>query len=242
MAKKKTEFQTLLMAALWTFVAIGPTAIMLILGKGPDVPQAAWLLLVSVVVATALTKFGRVEELLLGPLRLKLREQISESQTLNDKLRKQALLNAQLLLSLVQRQGRLGGFTEHKKAAYLSEVLGEFDDLTDSERTQILRDWHRLVEFDIVGLILGGGTIPQGATGEQLNRWNELRKIDSNPSPEELRRFLTELGALDEERQALIDDLAYYGANGHHRRADFWLGHGYEDGKQIIVKAPKQSS
>lgn len=224
------------MIGLWAFIALGPTAILIKWGSASEIPQAAWLLLISIVVATALTSFGRVEELLLGPLRVKLREQISESQLLNTKLRKQALLNAQLLLSLVQRQGRIGGFSEEEKAAFLSDVLNEFDDLSDNERAHILEDWHRLVVFDIVGLILGGNLIPHGASNEQINQWRELREFGGDPSPRELRHYLLELGALTEERTELLEDLKFYLAQRRHRRPDFWLKHGQEDGKQIFVK------
>lgn len=137
-----------------------------------------------------------------------------------------AIQVAELSLSLVKRQGRLGGYSDDEEETIRSSVLSVLRKLGVSEETdnQILREWHQIVEFDYVGAILGGNFAPERATNEQIAEWKSLRNggITSYPSPNDIRMFLSKSNYLTTEIEERIQDYEHYIIHKTHRRINEW--------------------
>lgn len=133
---------------------------------------------------------------------------------------------AELSLSLVKRQGRWGGYTDDEQESIRSSVLAVLGKLglPDGTNEKVLREWHRVVEFDYVGAILGGSHIPEGANNEETAEWKSLRRggIANYPSPSEVRAFLEKHRFITNEVEQRIQDYEFYIQNRTHRRPDEW--------------------
>ena len=151
------------------------------------------------------------------------REVVARAETAVSELQLLATQVAELSLSLVKRQGRLGGYSDDEQDAIRTSVLGVLAKLGLPEKStqSVLREWHHLVEFDYSHYILGGSHIPHNAPPEVLAEWKTMRTggLTSVPSPEELRTFLAKYGYLIAKIEDFIRDYEYYRVNGSHRRA-----------------------
>lgn len=137
-----------------------------------------------------------------------------------------AIQIAEISLSLVKRQGRLGGYSDDEEEIIRSSIFSVLRKLGISEEIdhQILREWHQTIEFDYVEAILGGSFIPQGATNEQIAEWKSLRNggIANYPSPNDVRTFLSKNGYLTTEIEERVQDYEHYISNKTHRRIGEW--------------------
>jgi len=154
------------------------------------------------------------------------RDVVARAETAVSELQLLATQVAGLSLSLVKRQGRLGGYSDVEQDAICASVLGVLAKLGLSQKAtqSVLREWHHFVEFDYSHYILGGGRIPEMAPAEVLDEWKALRKggLTSFPSPQTLKVFLSKHGYLTAEIEERIKDYEYYQANLSHRRPEVW--------------------
>lgn len=154
------------------------------------------------------------------------RDVVARAEVAVNELHLLATQVAELSLSLVKRQGRLGGYTDDEEESIRSSVLAVLDKLRlpDGTNEKVLREWHQFIEFDYVVAILGGSHIPEGANNEEIAEWKSLHRggIASYPSPSELRTFLEKHGFITNEVERRIQDYEFYIHNRAHRRPDEW--------------------
>ena len=129
-------------------------------------------------------------------------------------------------LSLVKRNGRLGGYSDAEETEIKRSVLSVLKQvgIQESEFPKILDEWHKITDFDYAHYILGGNTIPDGAAPEALKEWKELRAggIVKIPTPDEIKRFLESNGFIKPELHERIKDYEYYLNVRKHRRPEIW--------------------
>lgn len=154
----------------------------------------------------------------------KTRDVLQRAEHTLSELQSLAKIVSEANLSLVKRSGRLGGFDDDEEERIRSEVMGVLEDLklTESERDMVLRDWHRLTEFDYALYILGHTRVPEGFDEEMRKEWKALRGMSPIATPEQLREFLTNWGLLTPEREEQVRDYEHYLRYRTHRRPDVW--------------------
>jgi hypothetical protein len=154
------------------------------------------------------------------------REVIERAEIAVSELQLLAVHLATLSLSLVKRQGRLGGYKDDEQEQIRSSVFNVLTKLsiTPSQTEQVLDEWHRFVEFDYAHFILGGSNTPLNASPEVLSKWRALRGggIAGYPAPHELRIFLTKNNFISEELEERLKDYEYYIQHRTHRRPSSW--------------------
>lgn len=133
---------------------------------------------------------------------------------------------AGLSLSLVQRSGRFGGFSDVEQNQVYNDTLGALSKIgiQGGELAEITRDWHRVVDFDYAFFVLGGHTVPEKFEPSAIAEWSLLRGdgFEKVATPAEVRAFLTKRGLLSTRMEELVQDYEYYRANRQHRRPDVW--------------------
>lgn len=143
------------------------------------------------------------------------------------------MLGAQLAaigLSLIKRQGRMGGYAveeEERLRASTLQVVRRLG-VPEAEILDVMREWHAFEDFDYVQGILGNSRIPSPSSDSEMQSdWRALRKapFDAPASPETLRAFLVKHQLLDPFREALLEDYEYYRRHRKHRRPDLWAKH-----------------
>jgi len=131
-----------------------------------------------------------------------------------------------LTLSLVKRNGRIGGYSDDEQDAIKQSVLGTLHQVGISEREfpEILDEWHKFTEFDYAHAILGGHSIPENVTPVVLEDWRKLRNggIIDIPVPDQIREFMNKHRLLNEELDEYIKDYEYYREHRVHRRPENW--------------------
>ena len=133
---------------------------------------------------------------------------------------------AELSLSLVKRQGRLGGYNDEEQDRIRFSVLDVLTKLSiPQNKTQhVLDEWHRIVEFDYTQHILGGTRIPSNVPSDAVAEWKKLRSggIAAYPSSQELRDFLNKYHFMTAELDEYLKDYDYYCKSRTHRRPSSW--------------------
>ena len=123
----------------------------------------------------------------------KTREVLERAENTVSELQVLARIVGEVALSLVMRSGRLGGYEDEEAERIKVGVLGALGEIgvPESEFDAVLKDWHRLTQFDYVLYILGHSTIPQGFDDHRVTEeWKALRLFESLASPEQVRVFL----------------------------------------------------
>jgi hypothetical protein len=178
----------------------------------------------SALVCVVLANIGRIKSFKAAGIEAVLNETkaaIRESRDL-------AMISSKMLLSLVQRAGRLGGYSDSEKQDIeksVNKVLNQFD-ATPEERAEVYKNWHELICFDYAHGLLGGHTVPAKAEqdADLQAEWKSLRRrpLGNPASPEEIHEFLSKYGYLNEENIELLKDYSHYIENHKHRRPEVW--------------------
>ena len=133
---------------------------------------------------------------------------------------------ASTTLSLVKRSGRMGGYSDDEEEKIKESILNVLLQLKISkeECEDVLKEWHKFIEFDYTHYILGGPNVPPNLNPKQIEKWEELRRsgLMNIPSPETLTQFLNQCDLLSDETKEVIEDLKYYIGHRKHRRPDIW--------------------
>ena len=141
-----------------------------------------------------------------------------------------ALITTKMLLSLVKRTGRIGGFPPAQQIEIqhdVDRVLSQYD-VTEAERREAYTDWDQFDKFDYVTAILGGNKTPnwkEPAHAGKSDEWQTLRNRASKmdfPSADELSAFLARHDFLNKENTELLEDYRYFLKEGKHRRPEVW--------------------
>jgi hypothetical protein len=156
----------------------------------------------------------------------KTREIFKRAEVTIDQLQSLAKTVATLSLSLVQRSGRMGGYSDDEQKQMYNETVDALRRIgvQQGDLDAVLHDWHRVLEFDYAYFILGAHTVPDGLDTAAVSEWMSLRSggVEKTASPDEVQRFLAKHGFLSESMHDLIDDYRYYRANKSHRRPEVW--------------------
>jgi len=151
---------------------------------------------------------------------------VDQAKSAIKELQDLARIVAATTLSLVQRSGRLGGYTDSEKEEVKQSILRLLTqlDLTEEDKKGVLSEWHSWNELDYVFYILGGNTIPRDFDAQQVQEWKALRARgrENRPTPDELKSFLEKHQRLNDYREELIRDYEYYTKHRQHRRPDVW--------------------
>jgi hypothetical protein len=154
------------------------------------------------------------------------RDVVNRAEGAIAELRILALHMAEVSLSLAMRTGRWGGFSDDELEKLKSSVDSNLERLgiAEGQRNLVLKDWHRIVEFDYAHHILGGSRIPEGRNPEMMKDWNELRDggFKSIPMPDVLEEFLKKHDFYSAALADYIEDYRYYFKNHQHRRPQVW--------------------
>jgi len=202
-------------------IVLVPTSLVLL---GQSLSLAA-LTLVCLVLAFLFTRFEAVEEIAIGPLRAKLQRRIDEAEVILSKLRDVAATMSEIALSTMVRSRYISGFSFEESDKIRTQIIGLLDDLgVDAERMrQVQFELTKDLSRDYVHAILGGHEVPAGASTEQIEEWKAMRRVWPLPTVEELKGFLSRVGALDDERRLLIEDYEQFIKTDTHRRLDVFL-------------------
>jgi hypothetical protein len=161
-----------------------------------------------------------------GSITAKTRDVVERAETAISELQVLACQVASLSLSLVQRQGRIGGYTDTEADHLLVSTVDVLKKLKvgDSKIEEALNDWHNIVEFDYGYAILGGSYVPEGDNKEARADWGKLRDggIEGRPSPRDIESFLVKHDFMDDTLKELLIDYKHYIAYRKHRRPDVW--------------------
>jgi len=184
-------------------------------------PAGAWPLCVSALGCLAVANLDRFSELSAGAggVRVLMRDVERKVAELN----RVAALAAKAALALVQRSGRMGGFDDDEKDAFLKEATTLLKDAghDEPEIAEMLEpNWHKFVRFDYVGGILGQTMVPRNA--DLYPEWKRLRNFGYEPSPEEVRALLERAGQFDGLRKQLFEEWCFYRERGYHRDPSIW--------------------
>jgi hypothetical protein len=163
------------------------------------------------------TKFG---------IEAKTRKVLEQAQHTVSELQSLAIIVAETTLSLVKRNGRLGGYSDEEADNIKASVLTVLKKIgvPDSQSDGVLQDWHKLTEFDYVIFILGHSHVPTGFDDHNIicQEWKALKSFEAVPSPQQIRDFLSKWELLTDEREEQVKDYEFYLCNQRHRRPDVW--------------------
>jgi hypothetical protein len=189
--------------------------------------QVLWVSCVGFVGCLIAANLDRISEFTASTkgVSAKTREVITRAESAITQLQSLAAVVAEVTLSLVKRSGRLGGYSDADEDAVRERVLGALDKLAvpKSELPSIMKEWHRITEYDYVLAILGGNTVP-GGMGPAVEEWKALRAggFSKVATPEQVREYLEKHGFLTPERGSYLEDYEYYRQHGVHRRLSVW--------------------
>ena len=154
------------------------------------------------------------------------RDVVNRAEGAIAELRILAIHIAEVSLSLAIRTGRWGGFSDDELDKLKSSVDSNLERLgiAEEQRSLVLKDWHRIVEFDYAHHILGGSHIPEDRNPEMMKEWSELRDggFKSIPTPDVLEEFLKKHSFYSAASADYIEDYRYYFKNHAHRRPHVW--------------------
>jgi hypothetical protein len=156
----------------------------------------------------------------------KTREIFKRAEVTIEQLQSLAKTVATLSLSLVQRSGRMGGYSDDEQKQMYNETVDVLRriGLQQGDLDAVLHDWHRVIEFDYAYFILGAHTVPDGLDNPGMAEWISLRSggVENAASPDDVQRFLAKHAFLSESMRDLVEDYRYYCANKSHRRPEVW--------------------
>lgn len=183
---------------------------------------AAFFLLLMAAHIEHLAEFGASG----GKLYAKTREVVRRAEIAITDLQLLAQHVATLSLSLIKRQGRLGGYSDPEEAQMREAITGLLVKLglSQDQIKETLHHWHEIEEFDYVAGILGNYRVPSPHSPALEAEWKKLRgdSFGASPAPDVVRDFLRKHGYLTPEREELIKDYEYFLIHRKHRRPAVW--------------------
>ncbi len=144
----------------------------------------------------------------------------------------------------IQRQGRLGGYTEDDKDSLKNKLFNSLKELKiDQNQIEKIMDehWHNYVLKDYTFGIIGNNVSYYPV--EMLKRRSEL--VDGGfkyiASPDEVESFLEECRVIDDQWREYLKDYRYYAKNKKHRRLDVWANRDHwHDGRKSFKVLEKE--
>ncbi|WP_447988433.1 hypothetical protein [Achromobacter spanius] len=156
----------------------------------------------------------------------KTREVLKDAETAVSELQMLATQLSAISLSLVRRNGRMGGYTRQESEAFRDSILEVLRRLKiPADRiAETLTEWHQFTEFDHVVSIANAASKYCAPTPEQQEIIRERLYVGlgHSPSPIDVRRILAEAKLTAPELDAAIEDYEHYVQHRQFRRPDVW--------------------
>lgn len=153
------------------------------------------------------------------------REVIARAESTLSELQLLARNVAEVTLSLVKRNGRMGGYDDDEADRIKTSVLAVLKKvgIPEADFLGILSEWNRFTEYDYAGFILGGN-LPDTQDRAIVEEWENLRHggINQIPTPGILRSFLTRHNFMTEALDEYLKDYEHFLSYKVHRRPDVW--------------------
>lgn len=200
------------------------------IGKIP-IMIASSIIFIFLVFMYNLEKFSEIRATTKG-FEAKTRDIIKEAEITIKELQNLGKTLVRTELSLVMRNGRIGGYPEDEKDKVKKSIINILNELNvpEDEQGKIFdEEWNRFIVFDYVMGILGNGRIPQDFTEGEKEEWKDLRQdiLNDPPSPDKIEKFLVKCDCLSNERSELIEDYRFFLKEKEHRRPEIWKDHQY---------------
>jgi hypothetical protein len=186
-------------------------------------PAGAWPLCIGALACVGIANMKRFSEISAGATGV--RAVLREAKEEVNQLKHVVALTAASSLSLVQRSGRWGGFSDKEQAAALDQALDlmRHGGMSADEIARVREEhWDRIVRFDYRLAALGGGTIPDNPDKEVRREWDNLRDLDNEASPDNLDAFLKKAGAFKGIHKEFAEDYRHYCLTRTHRAPERW--------------------
>jgi hypothetical protein len=141
--------------------------------------QVMWASIVGLVGCLIAANLDRISEFKASTkgVEARTRDVVAKAETVVAELQLLGGIVAEVTLSLVKRSGRMGGYSDADEEAVRERVSDLLEKLAVPKAALpgILKEWHRITEFDYVGAILGSNIIPGGVEQAAIEEWKDLR-------------------------------------------------------------------
>jgi hypothetical protein len=124
---------------------------------------------ISAVIGLALLCFAHIDQIAkfkasAQGIEAETREVVNQARATLAQLQELATISGKIQVSLLVRQGRLGGYSEEEQQRFRNEILGILKSVgvSDEKRDDALSEVRRFTKFDYVSRILGGSHLPEG--------------------------------------------------------------------------------
>ena len=199
----KTAFVVIVTALAWANVTVAVIAIC------------------ATVLAALHGKANEVIEFSFGPLKAKLREEISEAEKLVRKLREFAALQAKVIIAAGVRTGRFGdeGDWLYRHVTAMESSLRDMG-VSDEQMADARHEMLRYVISDLGSQAMGHGMVPTKAGKDAVADWQSVMGKGLAKSPDEIQAFLLKWNLMNPERAQRIEDMRWIAQNGRIRDHD----------------------
>ncbi len=188
------------------------------------VEQPPWSMLVaSGVLLMLATRFDVVEELSIGPLKAKLREQIKKTELTLAHLRRFTIPLAKSIATMTMAEGRWDGGTSLAERMQMKEELdGALKQLevSEGEKEEVYRPWNGMLEFDHAHRIGNTSNLSRELI-EKINLLHDFRTRRIAPAAE-YERIIREANAMTPTIEEEIADLEHFQRTRTLRRPAVW--------------------
>ena len=166
-------------------------------------------------------------EIGVASIKAEMQQVVTEARATLDQLHLLAAALGKQTIRSAQAEGRWGGRSRADRSQVALDTASAMRALgmTEVAVNEVLSAERPFVRFDYAHWV----TADLKPTSEQRTKWNEFSSkhnsgIGSEPSPEELRKFLVEIDSLSAEIEERLKDYEHYVRTAQHRRPDVWFG------------------
>lgn len=185
----------------------------------------AAIIAICATVLTALQgKAGEVIEFSFGPLRAKLKQEISEAERLIEHLRAASISQAKAIVASGLRTGRFSEQTDwqYQSLRAIESNLRQMG-IGDDELRDLRKEFVAYTIADAGGMVMGQGHIPS-KNGQFLEaEWREALGKYPDRDPTKIETFLNKHDLMNAERKQRLDDMRWMAQHGDVQDAAMYL-------------------
>ena len=183
---------------------------------------------ITAICATVLTalhgKAGEIIEFSFGPLKAKLKQEISEAERLVEHLRAASISQAKVIIASGLRTGRFSEQTDwqYQSLRAIESSLRQMG-IVDDDLRNLRKEFVAYTIAEAGGMALGHGHIPS-KNGQFLEaEWREALGKYPERDPAKIEAFLTKHDLMNAERQQRLDDMRWMAQHGDVQDAAMYL-------------------
>ena len=193
--------------------------------------NSAYTLIVVFVICLLFLNVELLQSLKLSPegLEARLKSTLDRADITLKQFQNIAKVSGQIMITNIARTNRLI-HNEEELLKWMNDIKNLLIEigLPEQDCNNMLDEWHRLIEYDYVRSMLGGGYRESEDLLESKDAKkdrDELEKLEVRTSPEELTAFVEKNGFLSDKIKERIEDYRFYLENRRHRRPTEWKKH-----------------